>query len=168
MAKTQSGTIEQRLARFKQAAREAGLKLTHQRLEIFRELAATAEHPTAETIFQSVHARLPTVSLDTVYRTLWMLNDLGLITTLGPRRDSVRFDANVDHHHHYVCIRCGLVRDIESTELDAVRPPRAVSKFGSVVDTHVEIRGICEACEQLAARGDTTPANQAFSRRSNS
>ena len=48
--------------------------------------------------------RMPTVSVDTVYRTLWMLHDLGLVTTLGPQRVGVRFDAN-PAQHHYVCAR---------------------------------------------------------------
>jgi Fur family peroxide stress response transcriptional regulator len=91
---------------------------------------------------------MPTVSLDTVYRTLWMLNDLGLITTLGPRRESVRFDANLEQHHHYVCVRCGLTKDFESTELDALRIPDAVKGFGSVVASRVEVSGICERCKK--------------------
>jgi Fur family peroxide stress response transcriptional regulator len=91
---------------------------------------------------------MPTISLDTVYRTLWLLNDLGLITTLGPRRESVRFDANLQQHHHYVCVRCGLARDFESADLNALRVPEAVKGFGSVVATHVEVRGICERCRK--------------------
>ena len=66
---------------------------------------------------------MPTVSLDTVYRTLWMLHDLGLVSTLGPKRESVRFDANLAQHHHCVCVRCGLARDFESADLDALRVP---------------------------------------------
>jgi Fur family peroxide stress response transcriptional regulator len=101
---------------------------------------------------------MPTVSLDTVYRTLWMLNDLGLITTLGPRRESVRFDAKLEHHHHYVCVRCGLTRDFESAELNALRIPGAVKGFGSVVTTHVEVRGICDGCAKKEAE-KTAPKN---------
>jgi Fur family peroxide stress response transcriptional regulator len=145
-----SDEAEQRLERFRAAAREAGVKLTHQRLEIFRELASSQEHPDAEMILRGVQARVPTVSLDTVYRTLWMLNDLGLITTLGPRRGSVRFDANLRHHHHYTCARCGLTRDFESADLDRLRIPRVVKTFGSVVDTHFEVRGTCGACGREA------------------
>ncbi|HME69564.1 MAG TPA: Fur family transcriptional regulator [Myxococcota bacterium] len=150
MDKIESNEVEQRLERFRAAAKEAGVKLTHQRLEIFRELASSLEHPDAETVLRGVQARMPTVSLDTVYRTLWMLNDLGLITTLGPRRGSVRFDANLRHHHHYICVRCGLTRDFESADLDGLRIPRAVRTFGSVVDTHVEVRGTCAECETEA------------------
>ncbi|MGO9096174.1 MAG: Fur family transcriptional regulator [Bryobacteraceae bacterium] len=138
--------MERRIERFKAAARKAGVKLTHQRLEIFREVAASLEHPDAETVFRGVRARIPTVSLDTVYRTLWMLNDWQLIATLGPRRESVRFDANLEPHHHYVCARCGMARDFESGELDALRIPAAVKGFGSVSAAHVEFRGLCRSC----------------------
>ncbi len=137
---------EQRLEHLKAASRAAGVKLTHQRLEIFRALAGTPDHPDAETIFRAVQRHVPTVSLDTVYRTLWTLHDLGLVTTLGPQRDRVRFDANLARHHHYVCVRCGLVRDFESASLDALRVPETVRAFGSVADAHVEVRGVCAAC----------------------
>ncbi len=73
--------------------------------------------------YRGVRARVPTVSLDTVYRTLWLLDGLGLITTLGPRRESVRFDPNLEHHHHYVCVQCGLAMDFESAELNVLAIP---------------------------------------------
>ena len=147
--------VEHRLEHHKAVAKKAGIKLTHQRLEIFRELAATEEHPDADSIFRAVKHRMPTVSVDTVYRTLWMLHDLGLVTTLGPERDGVRFDANLEQHHHYVCVRCGLVRDFESADLNALRVPNAVKKLGSIGDAHVEVRGVCVKC--LAQQGDGTP-----------
>jgi Fur family peroxide stress response transcriptional regulator len=142
--------IERRIASFKEAVKASGVKLTHQRLEVFREVAASLDHPDADTIFRAVRRRVPTVSLDTVYRTLWQHNDLGLITTRGPRRESVRFDANLTHHHHYVCVQCGLARDFESAALSALRPPEAVKRLGSISGTHVEVRGICELCMKRA------------------
>jgi Fur family transcriptional regulator, peroxide stress response regulator len=144
--KVENTTVERRLQQFRAAAKDAGVKLTHQRLEVFREVASSLEHPDAESVFRAVQKRLPTVSLDTVYRTLWLLNDLGLVTTLGPRRESARFDANIEHHHHFVCVRCGLARDFESAELNALRIPDTVKEFGSVVAAHVEVRGICDRC----------------------
>lgn len=147
MRTSEPNRSEKRLEHLKAAAKEAGVKLTHQRLEIFRELVATEEHPDAETIFRVVQQRMPTVSLDTVYRTLWMLHDLGLVTTLGPQRNGVRFDANLDRHHHYVCVRCGLVRDFESEDLEDLRVPDAVKQLGSIVDAHVEVRGLCTKCQ---------------------
>jgi len=140
--------VEDRLEHLQAVAREAGVKLTHQRLEIFRELVSTEAHPDADTIYRAVRRRMPTVSLDTVYRTLWMLHDLGLVMTLGPQRDRARFDANLDQHHHFVCVRCGLVRDFESEALAHLPLPASVAALGSVQDAHVEVRGTCGACQR--------------------
>ena len=133
MGKTAHPQPERRLDPITATANAPGIKLSHQRLEIFREIAASAEHPDVEIVFRAVQARMPTVSQDTVYRTLWLLHDLGLAKTLGPQREGVRFDANLDPHHHYVCVRCGLVRDFESADLDALPLPAAVQQLGSVV-----------------------------------
>jgi Fur family peroxide stress response transcriptional regulator len=146
--------VERRLEHLTATAKEAGVKLTPQRLEIFRELTASVTHPDAETIFRAVQRRMPTVSLDTVYRTLWRLEELGLVATLGPPTDAVRFDANLERHHHYVCVRCGLVRDFESAGLDALRVPESVKALGSVVGARVEVRGLCAACQRAAAPRD--------------
>jgi Fur family peroxide stress response transcriptional regulator len=144
--KTAGSEVERRLGQFKSVAGRAGIKLTHQRLEIFRAVASSIEHPGAEAVYKMVQPSMPTLSLDTVYRTLWLLTDLGLLTTLGPRQDSVRFDAKLEHHHHYVCVRCGLVRDFESAELNALNIPDSVTQLGQVVSAHVEVRGICANC----------------------
>ncbi len=156
--KVEPAEVERRVDRFKSESRAAGLKLTHQRLEVFREVAASLDHPDADAIFREVRRRVPTVSLDTVYRTLWLLDDLGLVRTLGPRRESVRFDANLEHHHHYVCVECGLARDFDSVALDALRVPDAVKRMGSVSGTHVEVRGVCERC-QKRSRASSSPAS---------
>lgn len=148
--------VERRLAQFKSVVKRAGIKLTHQRLEIFRAVASSVEHPSAEAVYRTVRATMPTVSLDTVYRTLWMLSDFGLLNTLGPRQGSVRFDANLAHHHHYRCVRCGLIRDFESTELNALQIPDAVNHFGRVVSAHVEVQGVCAQCLGELAEAQTT------------
>lgn len=135
-----------RLTNWQNAVRAAGIKLTHQRLEVFRELAGRDEHPDAESIFRAVRERVPTISLDTVYRTLWLLYDLGLVSTLGPRRDSVRFDVNMSPHHHFCCVRCGLVRDFTDAALDALPLPSQVHALGDVLAARVEVHGVCQAC----------------------
>jgi Fur family peroxide stress response transcriptional regulator len=144
--KVSKAEVQRRVEAFAAATKKAAVKLTHQRLEIFREVASSLEHPDAETVFRAVRARMPTVSLDTIYRTLTLLNSLGLISTLGPRRESVRFDANLAQHHHYYCVRCGLARDFESAELNALPIPDFVNKIGSVIATRVEVRGVCDRC----------------------
>jgi Fur family transcriptional regulator, peroxide stress response regulator len=131
--------------------KRAGVKLTQQRLEIYREAAASREHPSAEDIFQGVRRRLPTVSLDTVYRTLWLFIDKGLITTLGLPQGRMRFDANMERHHHFVCTRCGAAHDFYAEQFNALPLPPAVHAFGTVSETHVEVRGLCLKCLEQQA-----------------
>ena len=138
--------LEARMKGFEDQCRKLGVKRTHQRMEIFREVARTIEHPDAERVYRSVSERIPTISLDTVYRTLWLLKDLGLITTLGSPRERTRFDANLDHHHHFVCVRCGLTRDFYSDALENLQFPDSLLSIGHPVRTQVEVKGLCRGC----------------------
>ncbi len=138
--------VERRIQHFQDVCKDAGVKLTHQRLEIFREVAQTGDHPDAEKVFQGVRKRMPTVSLDTVYRTLWMLNDVGLIRTIGASRERTRFDANLSDHHHFVCRKCGKMIDFAADSLDDLHTPDVVNTYGLIESTHVEIRGVCHKC----------------------
>jgi Fur family peroxide stress response transcriptional regulator len=144
------------MTHFEQVCRGAGVKLTHQRMEIFREVAQSGDHPDAETIYRGVRTRIPTVSLDTVYRALWLLSDLGLITTLGASRERTRFDANLRRHHHFVCVRCGLTRDFYSDAFDELTLPRSIRAIGRVETTHVEARGVCRECARTNSASSTT------------
>ncbi len=145
-----------RLCRLKEALRRAGVKLTPQRLEIFREVLQTSDHPDAETVYHRVRERVPTVSLDTVYRNLWLLHDLGLILALGSPRERVRFDGDLRPHHHFICTRCGAIHDFCSAELDRLHLPAEVSGLGSPDQIRVEIRGLCTRC----ARTGVEPERQ--------
>ncbi len=148
--------IQRRLDSFMRACKDAGTKITAQRLEVFREIASSEEHPHAELIYKRVRERLPTISLDTVYRTLWWLSELGLVATLGPTQDRTRFDANLNRHHHFVCTRCGLTRDFYSEVLDRLELPEDVAAIGAIEHTQVEVKGICHAC---AAKTETASKN---------
>ena len=141
---------EEQMERLKEGLKRAGVKLTHQRMEIFREVAASAAHPDAETIFRGVRERVPAVSLDTVYRTLWLLVDLGLITTLGPPQDRVRFDPNMKPHHHFVCTVCGSTQDFYCEEFDRLQVPAQMAGLGMVRATPVEAKGLCPRCMETA------------------
>jgi Fur family peroxide stress response transcriptional regulator len=140
--------IEARMRRLRRVFKEAGVKMTHQRLEIFQEVAGTGEHPDAVTIYRRVRRRMPTISLDTVYRTLWMLVDMGLITTMGIHHVRARFDANTATHHHFVCTGCGMAEDLDSRDLNGLQAPKEVKRLGRVDTTHVEFRGLCSRCSK--------------------
>jgi Fur family peroxide stress response transcriptional regulator len=147
---TSSKQLQERMSRLKDGLKRSGLKLTHQRLEIFREVAKSGIHPDAETIYKGVRERVPSISLDTVYRTLWLLLDLGLVTSLGASRERARFDANLKPHHHFVCVRCGLIRDFYSQYLENIEYPEEAEAFGEPVSLHLEVKGVCTKCLSLA------------------
>ena len=149
----QTQELVKRMSHVEEVLRKSGLKMTHQRLEILREVFQAGNHPDAETVFRGVRERVPTVSLDTVYRTLWMLLDHGLISALGPSRERVRFDANTQSHHHFVCRQCGMICDFHSQELDGVQIPEAIRDLGQGEKIHIEVRGLCRDCLKDKASG---------------
>lgn len=140
--------IERRVALFSRALRTSGLRLTHQRLEVAREIAGSDSHPDVETIYLGVRERIPTISLDTVYRTVGALVDLGLVNRVNATAGPTRYDANAGLHHHFVCTRCGLIRDVSSNVLDKVEAPDETSTLGTVESVKVQLRGVCNACKR--------------------
>jgi Fur family peroxide stress response transcriptional regulator len=139
---------ERRVSLLSRALRDSGLRLTHQRLEVVREVAQSDEHPDVESIYSAVRERVPTISLDTVYRTLATLGGLGLVRRVTATPGPTRYDANLSHHHHFVCTRCGVIRDVDDRELDAVRAPRAAAALGRVDSIEVQLRGVCVDCHK--------------------
>lgn len=154
--------LNKMLGHFGAVIRTAGVKMTPQRLEIYRETARTDDHPALETIYRNVRKKMPGVSLDTVYRTLGLFRELGLVSTLRSFPGRARFDANTAPHHHFVCTRCGLTRDFTDPNLDSLKVPSAVRALGYVGSAHVEVRGLCAAC---ANGKKTKPTNGTRSRR---
>ena len=144
--------VDRRVADFLAGCRRRGVKATHQRAEILRELAGTEEHPDAETIHARVRRRIPALSLDTVYRTLRMLEEKGIVARVGSMRDRTRFDANTDRHHHFVCSGCGMIGDFYSDALDRFPVPREVAAMGRVDGVYVELRGRCRKCQDRARK----------------
>lgn len=143
---------ERRITEFLEICRRQGVKATYQRTEILRELAGSDEHPDAQTILARVRQRIPVISADTIYRTLRLLEDQGVIARVSSMRDRARFDANTDRHHHFVCTKCGMIGDFYSNAMDRLTVPKEVSKIGSVEGVCVELRGICRKCKQKASK----------------
>jgi Fur family transcriptional regulator, peroxide stress response regulator len=146
--------IERRMRVLTEGLRASGMRLTHQRLEVAREVAASDTHPDVETIYQRVRERVPTVSLDTVYRTLTTLAETGLIDRVSTHGGPARYDANKRRHHHFVCARCGLVRDVDFPAVDALDLPGEALSLGSVQRVDVQFRGICKECDAAHTEGD--------------
>ncbi|MBN1574769.1 MAG: transcriptional repressor [Deltaproteobacteria bacterium] len=143
-----SEKISQKLDDFKKTITQAGFKLTPQRIEIFKEVIKSKDHPDAMTVYKKVSVKMPNISLDSVYRSLWLFIDLGLITTFGNSCDRLRFDRNMDPHHHFICRNCGTILDFDNDDFSHLEIPENVESMGSVENIHVEMRGVCSLCLQ--------------------
>ena len=133
---------------FKTRCAEAGLKITHQRLSIYLLLVESNDHPSAETIFSRLRGEMPTVSLDTVYRTSSTFEEHGLIRRLKTVRSQARYEVDIFQHHHFICSSCGKVIDFEWPDFDQAVLPDNVLDFGSVTDRTAAISGICGECSK--------------------
>jgi Fur family peroxide stress response transcriptional regulator len=131
---------------FEQTCREWGMRVTHQRLEIFRELASAKGHPSAEEIYNRVHKRLPSIALDTVYRTIDTFENMNLVKRVKFMDNRTRFDTNIITHHHLVCTECNRIEDFYWPAFDNLKVPDTLKDWGVVDTKHAEIRGLCRKC----------------------
>ena len=95
--------IQERVNEFIDRSKDLGIKVTPQRIAIYRELASTDQHPSTETIYKKIKDYYPNISLTTVYRTLETFEKLGLISVVNVLYNAARYDANLSRHHHTVC-----------------------------------------------------------------
>jgi len=133
------------LETFKAICSEAGLKLKHQRLEIFRVLTCSTDHPSVEDVFERVKQSVPTIALDTVYRTLTMLEQHEVLGKLQLDMRA-RYDPNIAVHHHFFCIECKENEDFYWPVFDRMKLPTGKSLRGRVNSKRIEVRGICPVC----------------------
>jgi Fur family transcriptional regulator, peroxide stress response regulator len=138
-----------RAAELTDALRQAGLRLTPQRLAVCKALAGDRSHPTAQALHTALQAQFPTLSRATIYNTLQTLVEAGLIHELGTAGDgSVHYDADPSPHVNLVCVRCHKVEDYADAPLAAVA--RSVRR-GSGYDlqgARVVYYGICPRCRE--------------------
>ncbi len=134
------------LDRFKDACRRAGLRLTPQRLEIFRELAESTDHPSVEELHRRLLAKFPTMSLDTVYRTLATLAQHRLVNKIESIESHARYEVRGAPHHHLICRRCKEIVDFEWASFDEAALPDELKAWGKIEDRNVMVYGLCRRC----------------------
>lgn len=138
--------LQEQLRRFGDACREAGLKLTHQRLEIFGELVRSPDHPSAEALHQRLRRKIPTLSLDTVYRTLATFARHGMIKKVETVESQARYEVTLVRHHHLICSRCNTIMDFQWPLVDEAALPEEVTGWGRVDNRSVVVYGTCKNC----------------------
>jgi Fur family transcriptional regulator, ferric uptake regulator len=119
--------------------RSSGHKITPQRLAVLGAIAVE-QHQSMDEI----RARCPEVGMVTVYRTLDLFSELGLVRRLD-LGDGARYELADDHHHHLICEECGTVSEFEQCPLDLQRLPQIGRGF-EVRAHSLEVYGTCPAC----------------------
>jgi Fe2+ or Zn2+ uptake regulation protein len=150
------------------ALRDRGFRLTAPRHAVLEVVRSIKTHPTAEEVHRMVIRRAPRVSLGTVYRNLRLLVDAGLLGELpGPR---ARFDANIRAHHHFTCLGCGRIADVEApvAEPHSGALSKQVQARTGFTITHqrIDFFGRCRECRtrRRARSGRRRPAADADAR----
>jgi len=132
----------------KQILQRAGLRLTPQRLAIYRLLTSTDRHPTAQMIYEALRPDFPSLSLATVYNTLETLVNLGVVNALGSAGDeAIHYDANTTPHVNLACIRCHQVIDLPSQHVQALGEEVASNSGHRLVGARVLYYGLCPQCQ---------------------
>lgn len=119
--------------------RGRGYKATPQRVAVLEALAADQHQSMAE-----IRERCPRVGMVTVYRTLDLFSELGLVRRIE-LGDGPRYELAEDHHHHLICESCGDVSEFEECPLDPARLPSETSGF-EVRSHSLEVYGLCARC----------------------
>jgi len=126
--------------------RQKGYKATPQRIAICRFALHSRDHPTAQRIYDEVRKVHPTVSLATVYKTLRILTEQGMIQELDLPESQARFDSYVEPHINLVCLQCGRIQDFDdSAAREMVERVTAKAEF-TRTGQRIDIYGMCKTC----------------------
>ena len=131
---------------FERLCRSSGIRVTPQRLAVYRMLAEDLSHPTAESVYDRLSKQLPGLSQATIYRTLQFFESENLIRRVSSPGAIGRFDANLGAHQHLLCRVCGRLEDISVPELHKAKVPR-VAGF-KVEELDIRLVGLCRSCSR--------------------
>ena len=141
-------------AQLAERLRERGLRVTAPRLAVLEAVADLGGHPDVEEIAARARERLGAISTQAVYDGLRALTDAGLLRRIEPSGSPARFETRVgDNHHHLVCRRCGLTRDVDCA-VGAAPCIEPTDRQGFAIDeAEVTFWGLCPGCRVNPTQG---------------
>ena len=128
---------------------QLGYRLTPQRMMILSAIENSDNHISADEIYTQVAAKYPHVNISTVYRTLELLKQLGLVTETAFGGGRVRYHpGNKGHHHHLICRECGAISDLDESVLAPLKDV-LLQEYKFMADLrHLAILGRCVNCNK--------------------
>jgi len=148
-------SLEDVLLRFRDFLSLKGLRFTRERELLLAAIFHAPRHFEAEDLIRTVHERNSRVSRATIYRTLSLLEESGILqkSLFGHNRHFYESVVGRHHHDHIVCIRCGQIREFDDSRIEAVQIEMC-ERFGYTMVDHLhEIFGVCSACQKQEATG---------------
>ena len=132
-----------------QVLQDKGYRLTPQRMMVVDALHSVDQHISAEEIFAQVKARYPYANISTVYRTLELLKELGLVNEIALGDGRIRYHpAEKGHHHHLVCQKCGGVIDLPESALLPLEDILFRDYRFKADLKHLAVFGLCADCRK--------------------
>ncbi len=119
------------------------IKLSYQRLKVLEFLVENPSHPTVDEIFTHLHKSISTLSKTTVYNTLHLMINLGLVRAITIEDNEARYEIEIGNHGHFKCEPCGAIYDF-SIDMDAMAS-KDLSSF-KINKKEVYFKGICPEC----------------------
>ena len=135
---------------FQQLCHRKQLAATHQRLVVYRALMQAHDHPNPEQLFERVRRELPSISLATIYKTLHLFLEAGIIREVSPHHGSLRIEPNAIRHPHFFCLQCHGITDLASTGVDASALLATVPDGYRIDRVSMEVQGLCRRCAAQA------------------
>lgn len=131
-------------AEIKTILQKSGIKPSLHRMKILEYLIAHKTHPTVDMIYQDISGEIPTLSKTTIYNTLKTLLEYNLVQAVTIEDNEVRFDAEIKHHAHFKCTKCGRLYDI-----DAGREALSMKSIAGhqINEAHLYFKGTCRHCK---------------------
>lgn len=143
------------LESFKKILKESGLKYTRQREIVLNILYHSDTHFTPESLYMEIKRKEPNlnVGIATVYRTLNLLEDSQMVTSLSFGAAGKKFElANKPHHDHLICKNCGKIVEFENSIVERQQALIAKEHKFKITGHLMQLYGICETCAQSKVR----------------
>jgi Fur family transcriptional regulator, peroxide stress response regulator len=130
------------------ALKEHNFRLTPQRVELVRMIAASEGHPSANQFYEKIKLKFPTMSHATVYKTLALLKEMNQVLEIDLREDS-HYDGNrPEPHPHLICMSCNQIVDGEvSLDQESIRMLEEASGY-TILRPQISLYGLCPDCKR--------------------
>ncbi len=120
------------------------IRLTPQRIGVYRFLLENRIHPTVETVYIALKNQNPSLSKTTIYNTVETLTKAGLVRVVRVKEGDARLDGHTEQHGHFLCHECNSIFDFD---LDGCKIPDSLHEF-LLEDIDVIASGVCDSCRK--------------------